>query len=101
MVTKNEMEERVKAVFNPGRNYRDYTIELWFTNDNRDLTIRLKQMYEYVDVQFDHLSQLSEVFATRKIDIGDKSAYGGCETCDHGSSYELSIHVRDIGLEIT
>ena len=100
MVSKEEIERRIKAVFNPGQNYRDYTIKFDYGTGNNDLTVTLQQMYEYVDVQFDHLSQLSEMLATRRIDIRDKRFSSGCETCDHGSSFELSIHIREIGLEI-
>ncbi|TXH10288.1 MAG: hypothetical protein E6R04_05830 [Spirochaetes bacterium] len=55
--------------------------------------IKFTQMYEYIDLSFETLLALSEIFQTRKIDIGERENWGGCETCDYGSSYQVSVRI--------
>jgi hypothetical protein len=71
-----------------------------YSKHANSLSIKISRMYEYVDVQFEHLSRLSEMFGTRAINIGDKVSWPGCETCDHGSSYQVTIRVDNITVEI-
>jgi len=63
--------------------------------------LTITQEYEYVDVQFDDLLKLSELFSTKKINIGDKYGTQGCETCNYGSRYELTIHMLDSPVKVT
>jgi hypothetical protein len=62
------------------------------------IDIKFTRMYEYVEISFDHLVQFSELFGTRKINIGDRESWGGCETCDYGSSYEVTVHMNEVQL---
>jgi len=55
--------------------------------------IKFTQMYGYVDLSFESLLALSVIFQTKKIDIGDRENWGGCETCDYGSSYQVSVRI--------
>ncbi len=55
--------------------------------------IKFSQMYEYINLSFETLLALSEIFQTKKIDIGDRENYSGCETCDYGSSYQVSVRI--------
>jgi hypothetical protein len=57
-------------------------------------------MYDYVDVQFDQLMKISELAQTRKINIGDKTSRGGCETCDFGSSYQIRLHLDEFWIPL-
>lgn len=52
-------------------------------------------MYNFVDVQFSHLEVLSKLFKTKNINIGSKFAREGCDTCDYGPSYSLTIYISD------
>ena len=56
------------------------------------IEIAVRQMYDPVEINFDKLKKLSDIFGTDKIDVDDYAA-GGCETCDYGSSYGHDIQV--------
>jgi hypothetical protein len=80
---------------------RDRSIDLQnYSPEKGKLTIRISQMYDYVDVQFDQLMKLSELAQTRKINIGDKTSRGGCETCDFGSSYQIRLHLDEFWIPL-
>lgn len=101
MATKHDIETIVKDIFASERqSYNDHEIELSYGRDNKDVRIVVERMYSYVEVQFSHLQDLSELFQTQNINIGDRDFYSGCETCDHGSSYRVTIVVRDITVPI-
>jgi len=76
--------------------YSDLEIELMKTEISPQLyeyRIKFSQMYEYVNLSFETLLALSEIFQTKKIDIGERENWGGCETCDYGSKYQVSVRV--------
>lgn len=56
-------------------------------------TITIKRMYDYMPMNLRHLKALSEFFNTDNIN-DSRYAYGGCETCDYGSSYEITLDVQ-------
>jgi hypothetical protein len=60
-----------------------------------DVYIQADRMYEYVDVSFEALKELAELFGTDKVDT-DQNSSGGCETCDYGSSYEVTFIIRGV-----
>jgi hypothetical protein len=98
---KSEFIKKVADLFGPGGSYSDYRVDIdSYDPVQKTLNIRVKQMYEFVEVTFDKLCQLSELTGTRHINLGDKVSYGGCETCDHGSSYEVSIHLKEVALTL-
>lgn len=76
-----------------------YVEQLWpdakvsVGNTAASLVIDVEQMYEYVDLKLYHLKKLSDFLQTDNIDT-DKTAYGGCETCDYGSSYTVQLIAR-------
>lgn len=100
MISKKEVEKKVAEIFSKGNQYNHYNIEVLYDKHDNSVIIMISRMYDYFDVQFDHLAHLSELFGTRTINIGDKSAYPGCETCDFGSSYQVIIRVGNITKEI-
>ena len=57
-------------------------------------SIHIKQMYEYVAVNFRFLSAISQYFNTDNIH-DERYSRDGCETCDYGSSYEVTITVKE------
>lgn len=52
----------------------------------REWTIIISQMYEYIDVQFVQLRKFADLVGTDDFNA-DRWSGGGCETCDYGSSY--------------
>lgn len=88
---ESELITKLKEIF-IGSPYRDIQIDLEHHDPKKGtLTIRISQMYDFVDVSFDQLSKLSELAQTRGINFGSKTSRGGCETCDYGSSYEIRL----------
>ncbi len=57
------------------------------------LLIDFTDEYEAPEISFERLKKLSEFFGTDKVDVVDKIARGGCETCDYGSAYGHQIKV--------
>lgn len=55
--------------------------------------ISVKQMYNYVNVDFAFLLKLSEFFDTKEIN-DERYSSSGCESCDYGSSYEVVLTVK-------
>lgn len=96
---KNILLEKINEIFSKHMNYSDFKLSLQ-QEDKNCWVITLSQMYRYVDVEFEHLLKLSELFNTKKINIGDKWHTEGCETCDYGSKYSLSIYILKSQLNI-
>lgn len=68
----------------------------WVKNsESYAYALNITQMYEFVDINFDFLEKLSKMFETKNINIGDKESRAGCETCDYGSSYSLTIYIKN------
>lgn len=67
------------------------TIEVEIKNSVVFITI--KKMYEKPGLQFSQLQAISEFFDTYDIGTVDEFSYGGCETCDYGSSYGFTLKV--------
>ena len=53
-----------------------------------------------IDVSFDDLSELSDLFETKNINVGDNWSSGGCETCGWGETHGLTIHINDCGVDL-
>lgn len=54
--------------------------------------VTIDQMYDYVDVSFKRLVEISNHFGTTNIEM-DKWAAGGCNSCDYGSKYEVELQI--------
>lgn len=59
------------------------------------LVVRVSQMYEFVNLTFAILKQISEHYGTDEIDVDDY-ARSGCDTCDYGSSYTHTVTIEKI-----
>lgn len=94
---KSELVKRLETI--PGLTqtaHRDLEVKVSKTETSHQMyeyKIVFTQMYEYVNLSFDTLLALSEIFQTKKIDIGDRESWGGCETCDYGSRYIVSVRI--------
>ena len=98
---ESEFINKVKEIFGPTSPYRDFSVSLEnYNSATGELVIRISQMYEFVDVTFDQLAKLSELTQTRKINLQERTSYGGCETCDHGSSYQVPIYLQEFWIPL-
>lgn len=66
---------------------------------NNNLFIHISQMYEYVKIDFKFLKQLSEFVGSDEIN-DERYNTDGCETCDYGSKYEITLIVKNHKLHI-
>lgn len=90
---KQEVIDEIKT-WCDSSSLRDLSVEISSLKEGcYDVTI--SQMYEYVDVDFNFLERLSKLFLSKNINIGSRHSHGGCETCDYGSSYSLSLFIKD------
>ena len=91
--TEQEVEAEVRRIWAEelSAKYVNGTVEVKKFDKMWHITI--KQMYEYVPLTLKHLVALSEFFGTQNIS-DSRQAWGGCETCDYGSSYEIDLTVK-------
>lgn len=98
---ESEFINKVEEILGPTSPYSDFSVSLENHNpETGELTIRISQMYKFVDVQFDQLARLAELAQTRKINIGHKTSREGCETCDYGSSYQVPLHLKEFWISL-
>lgn len=92
----SELEDWIKQNIKVN-SIRDTKVKIHETSNNLEITIA--QMYEYVNIDFKFLKQLSEIVGSDE--INDKRfCIDGCETCDHGSNYEITLTVKNHKLHI-
>lgn len=60
--------------------------------DGFDLVV--SRMYEHCAVSYSLLKELGDLWDTESIDVNDTGSHEGCDTCDFGSSYEVTFNVR-------
>jgi hypothetical protein len=89
--TEKEVEEFFKDLY---ADEYDSDREITVNSQGDRHVISIKQMYNYVPLNFARLLKVSEFFDTKNI---NDSRYhrGGCETCDYGSSYEITLTVEE------
>lgn len=91
----SEALDHIKKYINENGNYRLSTAKISVSQDSDEVyRIKFETMYDYVDFDFAFLEMLSLLFETKNINIGDKWHLDGCETCDYGSKYELSVFIH-------
>jgi hypothetical protein len=97
-VVKKELEKEILGATAKHFPYAhmDRSITCWLEKDK--LVISISQMYEYVDMTFDLMEDITKIVGSRKMNIGNKSNYPGCETCDYGSKYTLELVVLEPGV---
>lgn len=77
----------------------DMNVKTLVENDGT-LEITISQMYDYVDVTFEHLEEITKLCGSKRLNIGEREHNGGCETCDYGSSYKLPLYVMDPKIQL-
>lgn len=92
MKTINDLDSWLKEQFGKYANVK-------VTNNNNYLEVRLSQEYEYPEVNFKFLKQLSEIVGSDEIN-DERFGMAGCESCDYGSSYEVVLTVKNHKLHI-
>lgn len=90
---KSEFLEKVKALFDVGSS-RYFEVEAENEEDGT-LRINVTSEYEYVDITFEQLEKITELCGSKKLNIGEKDGWGGCDTCDYGSRYTVPLYVKD------
>lgn len=91
-LTKKQALELFKQAVPPTYDFYDCDHEVTRTPDGWTLTVR--QMYTYVPFDAEQLFKVCELFDT--MNVNDSRYHtSGCETCDYGSSYELTLYVKD------
>lgn len=58
-----------------------------------EVVFGLSKMYDYPNLGFKDLMGLAELFDTMEIDDADRDHTSGCETCDYGSNYEVTLRI--------
>lgn len=99
--TKEEIEQKIIELINPSNNQKKleelkdlYKLEIEISGNPKDWTIKISRMYEYINVNFKFLTELSNFFCTYNI---NDSRYNsrGCKTCNFGSSYEVTLYIKE------
>lgn len=96
---RSELQKLVAEKYGKGNDYSDFRVSIR-PSHSKGVAIEVAQMYSFVDFDFEFMSQLSEIFKTKKINIGDRYSQEGCETCNHGSSYEVTLYIENLGIEM-
>jgi hypothetical protein len=76
-------------------------LQIRVRQDENDLTkvlITVSRMYEYVPLNYQIMKIAADILETTNIDEGSRHHMNGCETCDHGSSYEWTLVCKDCKL---
>jgi len=84
---KNKMTNKeIKTIFNEIYPGADIKVD----STGKKIHIKVSQMYEYVEVSLSILKEISKKMKCEEIDLESYQS-DGCETCDYGSSYELTF----------
>jgi hypothetical protein len=88
----DEVESLVKRLFVP--EYNGDKLSISARRDGLAYVIEIERMYDYVPVKLSHLLSLAKFFDTLNINDSRYSSQG-CDTCDYGSSYEVTLTVKE------
>lgn len=111
MVKVKELEEKVSSIIN---NYKKcpwrktevkivkYKPIYAYKTDATDygIAVIVSQMYDFVELKFPMLNELSDLFQTDHINVGERNQIDGCESCDFGSSYTIKFNIKSFKLDI-
>lgn len=100
MMDKNKLQETIKnkvaEIWHKDTYPQDpdnITVEIKDYRGETGVWITISSMYNAPGLTFANLTALSQYFKTERIDTLDEFSYGGCETCDYGSSYGFILVV--------
>lgn len=77
------------------QNYLDGSASLVLENSGGgkfDYALKLTNGSQ-VDFDFEFLAWLSDVFGTRKINVGDRYGSAGCDTCGWGAKHYVTVYI--------
>jgi hypothetical protein len=57
--------------------------------------IHIDKMYEAVQLNWETMNLVARSFETNHIDLDSYCLRGGCDSCDYGSSYRVTLNVRN------
>lgn len=98
---KSEFANKICTIFGEGSPWREISATFPEYNAKEGtIQIRVAQEYEHVELTMNCLDQLAALTETKDINIGDKDSYGGCDTCDWGSSYWVDLHLKNFRLPL-
>lgn len=104
-MSTEQIEEKIIAYYTErcASNYEKLQIDVRFLNDNKDCTIELSKMYEGIGafVSFKDLTWISNLLGTDQIDLENQFFRRGCDSCDYGSSDNVSIVCKNVKLKDT
>lgn len=90
----SEIEEKILDFIEEREEWDKPNISISF-NEKRVL-ISFERMYSFFEPSFALMKMLSEWFETDHINLGDHYSRPGCDTCDYGSSYKVSLSIWKI-----
>lgn len=98
-----DLEEKIIAYFEKRAKdlNESITINVKFDLQNAICTVQLKKMYQGIGqfTSFKDLSYLSELLGTEEINLENEDYYGGCDSCDWGSSDKVDIVCNNIKVD--
>jgi hypothetical protein len=86
------VRENLEEDYEGANEVQHLTVEVESDGDGWRLT--LTKMYGYVPVNFAFLFKLSEFFGGTKNVNDNRYASAGCDSCDYGSSYTVTLTVK-------
>lgn len=98
MATKQEIEDGIRGIVRPDEWEMGDDLKYEIVWNGSDLKATVTQMYSYVVCNLAELKALSELCGTDHINL-DKDRFGGCETCDYGSRYEIDIFIKGVKID--
>jgi hypothetical protein len=88
----DEVVEFVNLLFKP--EYEGDKVGISVRRDGLAYVIKVERMYGFVPVSLASLLSLARFFDTLNINDSRYSQHG-CDTCDYGSSYEVTLTVEE------
>ena len=93
--TSEEIKEKVEEIWTcPQGEYWNEPDEINVKISKEMISIEMASMYESPSLNYGLLMKLSDFLGTKNINDDDRFGYGGCETCDYGSSYGFTLTAR-------
>lgn len=91
-MNKADFLEQVKAKLGLGR------VDVTLSKDRGrmvgyDYALSISNTSSPVDFDFEFLAWLSDVFDSRKINVGNRWGSEGCGTCGHGARHEVTVFI--------
>lgn len=90
----SSIEETLKSIFDDQGMYSRHLVVTISDKKPDFFCLTISNMYEYIKITFDHLQQVSDFFGTKNINFLRTEEVYGCETCDYGSEYSITLEVK-------